>query len=190
MSLLLKASNVSTPAKVIQLKGLRWKASPQLHLLLRKTREEFRIFGSILSDQKKVRGNSSWKPSCISVEGSVHRFLRTEAVFFCKYCEDFAVTKDNNYDADFLDLCNCTHELISNIYALDKSQFQPVTALGVENAISSLNTGKACDEFGISAEHSKASGYILIPYLTTLFNEILTTRQVPDILKGGLLFPV
>ena len=43
---------------------------------------------------------------------------------------------------------------------------------------------------GLSAEHLKYSGAVLLQTIAEIFNEILTTKSVPEAFKSGIITPV
>ena len=60
----------------------------------------------------------------------------------------------------------------------------------VEKAIKGLNTGKASDQFGISAEHFKYAKTEIAPFLKCMINDYFRNLDVPGSLKSGILTPV
>jgi hypothetical protein len=60
----------------------------------------------------------------------------------------------------------------------------------LEEAIRSLNSKKAPDVYGITAEHLKYGGSTLVSYLTELLNNICKADSTPDLIKLGILSPV
>ena len=69
-------------------------------------------------------------------------------------------------------------------------QPEPISTKEVQDAISSLNSKKAADEFGLSAEYLKHFGKVLIVEITAIFNQILQSKTGPDAFKSGILTPV
>ena len=66
----------------------------------------------------------------------------------------------------------------------------PITKSEVKEAISRLNTKKAPDELGLTAEHLKHAGNSLIEDITDAFNRIICDKQIPEAFKTGILNPV
>ena len=60
----------------------------------------------------------------------------------------------------------------------------------VLKVIKSLNSGNSADEMGLTAEHLKYSGTVLLAAIATVFNEILRTKVIPDVFKSGIITPV
>lgn len=56
--------------------------------------------------------------------------------------------------------------------------------------MSHLNSKKAADEQGLTAEHVKYSGRALIHEITDIFNNIVSEGKVPQLFKTGILTPV
>jgi hypothetical protein len=57
-------------------------------------------------------------------------------------------------------------------------------------AVRKLNTNKAADYFGITAENVINGSELLLNYLQNLINFSFKNCQIPDLLKIGTLFPV
>ena len=53
-----------------------------------------------------------------------------------------------------------------------------------------MNSGKSADEYGVQAEHLKSAGRHVLPLLVTLFNDIVSSGEVPESFKSGILTPV
>ena len=104
---------------------------------------------------------------------------------FANFYEDLAVPRDNNsFDNEFLDVCSTRCKLIERLSIQKQEPIVPFTHDEVREAIGSLNTNKAADEYGIAAEHIRFAQDALIIPLTCLFNEILqdgeNTRNIQD----------
>lgn len=46
------------------------------------------------------------------------------------------------------------------------------------------------NRYGLSSEHLKTAKDIIVPYATTIFHEIASTRNVPESFKSGVITPV
>ena len=92
---------------------------------------------------------------------------------FDDYYEDLATPKDKGYDEAYLELCSAQLKIIKQICKENLDQPEPISTKEVQDAISSLNNKKAVDEFGLSAEHLKHSGKVLVVEITAIFNQIL-----------------
>ena len=79
---------------------------------------------------------------------------------------------------------------IIDICKSSSASYSPVTVEEVEEAIGSLNKGKAADVFGLTTEHLSYASADLIPVLTTLLNGIFHVGELQSSLKLGLLTPV
>ena len=94
--------------------------------------------------------------SCIVVDGVKYTDEVSQQKCFAQFYEDQAVPKDNDYDNAFLKLCiiRCDKAYSELSESSDKLSF---SELGIEKVIDKLHNGKSPDEYGISAEHFKAS---------------------------------
>ena len=50
-----------------------------------------------------------------------------------------------------------------------------------------MKSGKAPDEYGLSAEHFKPARQCLTPIITNIFNQIMKEKSVPAIFKTGII---
>ena len=66
----------------------------------------------------------------------------------------------------------------------------PVTVVEVLYAIQRLNTGKAADEHGLTAEHLKNCAQVISPSLAQLYTSIFNLKHIPPPLKGGYTIAV
>ncbi|VDI05821.1 Hypothetical predicted protein [Mytilus galloprovincialis] len=60
----------------------------------------------------------------------------------------------------------------------------------IQKCISKMKTGKATDQFGISAEHFKYGGEKTAKILTNLINEAFKFKRVPQCFKEGIVSPL
>ena len=81
--------------------------------------------------------------------------------------------------AEIIDICEAS-----------KGGYSPVAEDEIENALKSLNMGKAADIFGLTAEHLVCASNELIPMLTALLNCIFHVGELSYSLKLGLLTPI
>ena len=139
---------------------------------------------------RKNRGSSGQKTSSLVVDGNEIFSPEKQRKVFANYYEDLSVPKDNGYDSAYLELCNLRHELINQICEESSEILDPVTPEEIEEGISKLNSKKSPDEFGLTAEHLKCSGPVIIEIITDLFNQIFQEKSVPEPFKTGILTPV
>lgn len=136
------------------------------------------------------RNGSAKTTACIRKDGEEYYSLDGQRKCFTKYFEDLSIPKDEGYDSAFLELTNVREQLITQICDHDCTEFEPILESEVNVAIKQLNTGKAADEFGLVAEQLKCSKDILVPLITSTFNQIVTNKSVPDVFRVGIVTPV
>ncbi|XP_053376405.1 uncharacterized protein LOC128547494 [Mercenaria mercenaria] len=139
---------------------------------------------------KRSRSKTESGSACIQVKGVKYVDTDQQRQCFAQCFEDLAVPKDQNYDNVFLELCNVRVGETENRYPCDTKTDVQVTESEVGIAIDQLNNGKALDEYGLSAEHFKASKPVIVPVITDLFNQILAEKKVPATFKTGIITPV
>ena len=117
---------------------------------------------------RRNKGDSRSQASSLIVDGQEISSPEQQRKSFAQYYEDLSVPKNENYDSAFLELCTVRHELITQYCVENPMTLHPITKSEVKEAISRLNTKKASDEFGLTAEHLKHVGNSLIEDITTL----------------------
>ena len=139
---------------------------------------------------RRNKGGSRSQASSLIVDGHEISSPDQQRKSFAQYFEDLSVPKNEKYDSAFLDLCNTRHELITEYCEENAAILDPITNSEVKQAISQLNTKKAPDEFGLTAEHLKYAGNSLIKDITDTFNQIICDKRVPEAFKTGIVTPV
>ena len=122
--------------------------------------------------RRNTGGNRQYS-GCLRVNGNEIYSPDLQRNAFADYYEDLATPKDKDYDEAYLELCTVRHKIIELICKENLDQPEPISTKEVQDAISSINNKKAADEFGLSAEHLKHSGKVLIVGITAIFNQIL-----------------
>ena len=67
----------------------------------------------------------------------------------------------------------CCRAWISDICSSDDDTIDPISTEEMHDIIQSLSNGKAADSHGLSAEHRKFGGEIIVDHLTSIVNFIL-----------------
>ena len=93
------------------------------------------------------------------------------------------------FDIKFIELIEKESEIITQICE-EKYIHKEVTIEEVNTAIKQLNTNKAHDYFGLTAENFIHASNQLIEHLKQLINLCFHFCHIPDLLKIGTLFPV
>ena len=108
---------------------------------------------------------------------------------WARYYEDLAMPKpDDTFDEDHRKYLRLNYLLQSA--TASKVPLEPVTRDTVEKHIRHLKNNKACDVFGISAEHLKFASVTILDIITNITNQTLATGRLPDSFKLGILNPV
>jgi len=82
------------------------------------------------------------------------------------------------YDTKTTPILNSTYEICTEI-----NNELTFSEKELEEAIRSLNSKKAPDVYGLTAEHLKCGGSTLVNYLTELLNNICKADSTPDLIK-------
>lgn len=89
-----------------------------------------------------------------------------------------------------LDIVNSQNEIIEQLETERNDEIPPTNAKEVSEILRKLKTGKSAGPDGISAEHLKNIPDEVIPYIVNIINQILKEKEVPQVLKEGILTPV
>ena len=111
--------------------------------------------------------------ACIVENGEHHYNAIDQTNSFARFFEDLAIPKDKGYDSEFLELCNIRHNVIQQMCEYEDAPETNILEFcnqNIQDAIQMLNSGKAADELGLTAEQLKNSPSILIKFLTICFN--------------------
>ena len=148
-----------------------------------------KTFFKLIKMNQSNRANSS---ACFIVNRKSIIDKASQRMTLKNYFEDLAIPKDDIvFDDEYLLHSELHIELIHELKRLGKFEpTEPFTEQEVISSIKQLKTGKSADEFGLSAEHLKTSGKVIIPILKDIFNKVLHTGIVPDYFSGGVLTPV
>lgn len=131
------------------------------------------------------------KPVIIRNEGQIISDIQGQCNKFARFYEDLSVPKQcEQFDIEYQENVSVNVELIRQIVKLQSDSIKPISQTEISEAISKLNSKKACDEFGISAEHLKLAGPSILPLLQSLFNAIVNNSYVPSQFLSGLITPV
>ena len=148
-----------------------------------------KTFYKLIKMNQSNRANSS---TCFIVNRKSILDPVSQRMTLKNYYEDLAIPKDDIvFDDEYLQHSEMHIELIHELKRQGKFKpTEPFTEREIESSIKQLKTGKSADEYGLSAEHLKTSGEVIIPILKDIFNEVMHTGIVPDYLSGGVLTPV
>ena len=113
---------------------------------------------------------------------------------WANYFEDLATPHfDPKYDDDHLQFVTSILDALirqSTPHGANLSPVDRFSEVEVSLALRQLKKGKAADIHGITSEHLLNAQDALIPYITELFNSMLSTGTVPSAFKTGLLIPL
>ena len=79
---------------------------------------------------------------------------------------------------------------MEDIFKVRNHSTTPVSMKEPKDAIATLNSNKAPDVYGLTAEHLKKRNETVYIYLLDIINTILKDKQIPTSLKVGILTPV
>ena len=125
------------------------------------------------------------------MNGSELKDRRSQCGAFASYYEDLAAPQNHpNFSQEYLDFATLQETVIEEITRLKPDELILIDEEEVFLAIKSLNSGKAADELELTAEHLKYSDRVALPIIVEIFNEILTTKKVPEQFKSGIINPI
>ena len=104
--------------------------------------------------------------------------------------QDLATPKEEHTVNEKSRIIKLQNILIEEKELKEGSEIQPTNFNEIREAIRSMNSGKAADLEGISAEHLKYAQNEVSPILVEIINCIFKEADLPDELKKGVLTPV
>ena len=143
-------------------------------------------FYQLIKSRSKTESNAAY----IQVDGEKYFDPEEQRQCFAGYFEDLAVPKDQNYDNEFLELCNVRCTEAETRYREDYVIQIIVSEAEVGIVIDRLNNRKALDKYGLSSEHFKAAKPAIVPIITKLLNLIISEKRVPASFKTGIITPL
>ena len=168
-----------------------------------KSQEKDNIISELMSNlstklfYKIVRRNRSDSSSSIGIQYIKHDGKELydpseQVVAFTEFYEDLAMPKaEPHFDQEYSDEKSAKYEHIKILCNETRTDTEvSFTENDMQKAVYRLNNGKSADEFGIHAEHFKSAGNIVLPFLITLFNDILRNGEIPKSFKSEILTPV
>ncbi|VDI21669.1 Hypothetical predicted protein [Mytilus galloprovincialis] len=119
---------------------------------------------------------------------------KEQSRIFADYYEHLAVpSNEEGKDEEYLENSKYRLELMNNIISHQIDTFN-ITLLSEEEiikAVDKLNSGKTADEWSLTAEHFiYAAGRSISINIMSLFNNIMQTGEIPNVLKTEMLTPV
>ena len=137
---------------------------------------------------KQQRGNATTSTSTIKFKFDPEN-KHPQIENWATYYQDLASPKDFPHFSE-------EHREYTNLRMLMLEQLTPhyppiqVSNATVERHISSLKNNKACDPYGVSAEHLKLADPCIIPVITSIANQAFKKQHIPNDLKLGIITPV
>ena len=150
-----------------------------------------KTFHKLIRNQRKTANKNT---NMLEVEGKeVHEsteILSTWQRHFRELATPITLTEVDESSIKRVDMAKMQNKVIEAQEHLNPSTLPPVTTEEVIKAIGSLNTGKAPDLAGLSAENLILAKDELAEPIADIINEIFTSLDVPDSMKRGILTPV
>ena len=130
-------------------------------------------------------------PDCIKKGEKTANTPEEQRDLFAEYFKELATPKDApNFNNQHLKESERRFKLINEISKSEEKKKIIVTIEEVEKAIQKLNSGKAADEYGITAEHVKFAGSKIYTLYQDIFNQIFQEGRVAQSFKTGVITPI
>ena len=131
---------------------------------------------------REQRSNTNTTTEFLTIEGRTvdneQEILNTWADYFEELAQPL---KDNHFNEDYRKKVESELKLMEDILKFRNQSPTPASMKELKDAISILNSNKAPDVYGLTAEHLKKGDII---------NTILKDRQIPSCLRFGILTPI
>jgi hypothetical protein len=140
---------------------------------------------------KEQRQTKSSGPAELLVQGQVYKEDKEMCDGWKLHFEQLATPSAKKiFDDAYKKSCDLDILTLKDLASMEKDVISNFSYAKVQKSISSLNTNKAPDPHGLTAEHLKYATPLTIGRLQLLLNKILETRKVPVAMKVGVLTPV
>ncbi|VDI81833.1 Hypothetical predicted protein [Mytilus galloprovincialis] len=139
---------------------------------------------------RKQRGKMGRFIEELIVENETYQTSDSVLEGWTKHFGDLAKKSNyQNFDQNHLEAVEVETEIILKICKENYSH-EKVSIQELKNAVKKLNTNKAMDFYGITAENFIYASETLLEYLQLLINTSFEHCYIPNLLKIGTLFPV
>ena len=144
-----------------------------------------KMFYKLVNTQRKMKKNLVTE---LNANGEIHSTKEDILRGWNDHFKDLA-TLDQGEVGNNLNERDFDVDIIEDIC---KQSATPIvfTTEEIRDAVKSLNTNKAPDIYGLTAEHIIHGGDTLISTITEVINNICKTATIPDALKHGILTPI
>ena len=127
-------------------------------------------------------------PECIKKGEKTACTPEEQRELFVEYFEELATPKDApNFNNQHLKESERRFKLINEISKSEEKKKIIVTIEEVKKSIQKLNSGKAADEYGITAEDVKFAGSEIYTLYQDIFNQIFQEGKVAQSFKTGVI---
>jgi hypothetical protein len=166
-----------------------WSITDNLHQYIASAyKQDSKLFHRLINQQRKT---ASCATSEIWVNGTCMDDPESIGDAFKSHFAGLAQPTDNEkFDKQYQQTTHFDSLVVKDLCKKYPSEIRPTTPAEVKKVIHSLNSGKAPDNCGITAEHMKHAGETLISTISTLINKILKLKIVPRTMKEGILTPI
>ncbi|VDI42782.1 Hypothetical predicted protein [Mytilus galloprovincialis] len=155
-----------------------------LQKIMNAKQRDSKIFHRLVNAQRKTKKSSI---SDLTVEDKTYSSREEILKGWNEHFSKLATPESNTTNSD-----HTNKEFdIDIIEEICKQNAVPLTftAEEIDKAINQLNTNKAPDIYGITAEHIKYGGDTLLQAITSIINNICSSATIPDCIKHGILTP-
>ena len=147
-----------------------------------------KLFFRLVNKQRNTKTSSTDR---IIVNGQSYEEYDNIIEGWHLYFEALSQPKENpKFDEQYKSEVEFDVNVIESICSAQGKPVDPVSNDEIQKVIANLKNNKAADYMGLCAEHFKMASQELVPYITDLVNKILSTSEVPHILKLGHLTPI
>jgi endonuclease/exonuclease/phosphatase family metal-dependent hydrolase len=166
-----------------------WSITDKLHKDISSAhKHDSKLFHKLINRQRKGIGSLTSElivnGECLADPDSISEGFRSH---FASLAEP---SENPKFDEQHRQLVHMDNLMIKDICKRQDKPITPTSEEEVGQIIAKLNTGKAPDNCGITAEHLKYAGKSLLPTITKIMNTILRTKIVPRTMKEGVLTPI
>ena len=156
------------------------------NLLMKSTAADTQTFHKLIRQQRKT---PQTVPTELNVNGVTHTgdLLPAWTDHFNALAQPL---QDPAFNEEYNTMVQEELQAIHHICNVIHTQDIPITVVEIQLAIAQLKKKKAKDESGLVTEHLQLGGHYLEVYMASIINAIICRRDIPYLLKSGILHPI
>ena len=152
------------------------------------SKNDNKLFHCLINKQRRSPSSTINE---LKVNGRICSTTEEICVGFGEHFASLAIPAENvKFDPVYQQQMTVDNVIIQYLCESYPSAISPTSETEIRKVIKSLNSNKAADSSGITAEHLKYANEYLAPVIANIVNSIFNKKIIPPIMKEGVLSPI